>query len=261
MSTENLTHQPAITLDKHKITDMILVSTSKLMVSIFEQRKIILLDCGSGQVLSEIALHEKPRCLCLTSSHLAATTLVNNKISFITINESILEAASTINVDVNVHGIATLWNNFVISYDPPGVKVISKDGAVIHKLDNKTAGREVFKNPRRIATTPDDSIYVTDWERHELTRLDPSLTILQTFSGSMLKGPHGINESLNKDQLLVCCRGNNSVVLIRPSTNSMTVLLGKQHGIERPQSVCFCKEQKKLYVAPYGDRVLVYQLS
>jgi len=147
----------------------------------------------------------------------------------------------------------------VVSYHPPGVKIISKDGAVIHKLDNTTAGREVFKNPRWIATPSDDSIYVTDWGTHEITRLNSTLTIIQTFSGPMLNTPHGII-ALNRDQLLVCNKNNNNILLIRPSTNSMTVLLDKQHGIEWPQTICFCKEQKKVYVGQYRE-ILVYQLT
>jgi len=164
-------------------------------------------------------------------------------------------------VDVYVMGVAAYNNNLVFAYDPPGVKMISKDGAVIHKLDNTTAGREVFKSPRWVATTL-DSIYVTDFGTHTITRLDASLTIVQTFSGPMIKNPHGIM-SLNRDQLLVCNKTiNSNIVLIRPSTNSITVLLNKQHGIKSPKSLCFSKQQK-LYIAPGGETtsVLVYKLT
>ena len=138
-------------------------------------------------------------------------------------------------------GIAAYQNNFVVSFhDPPGVRIISKDDAVIHKLDNTTAGREVFKEPRWIATTSDDSIYVTDWGTDEITRLDSSLIILQMFSGSMLSAPHGII-SLNRDQLLVCNKFNNNILTLRPSTSNITILLDKQHELENQLSLCFCK--------------------
>jgi len=240
---------------------MVLVSPNKLLLSIFVDKKVVLVDSASHKVLSEIVLQDNPRYVCMTSAHLAATTLVNKQIQFIKVNGSSLEAETTVNVDVDVIGIAAYQNNLVVSHgSPPGVKIISQDGAVIQKLDNITAGREVFKNPRWIATTSDDSIYVTDWGTNEITRLDSNLTILQTLSCDMLKAPHGII-SLNREQLLVCNFDNSSVVLVRPNRNSFTDLLGKQHGIENPYSLCFCKEQKKLYVAPYGDKVLVFQLS
>jgi len=139
----------------------------------------------------------------MTSAHLAATTLVNKHIQFLKLHGSSLKADTTVNVDVDVIGIAGYKNNLVVTYDPPGVRIISKDGTLIHKLDNTTAEREVFNNPRWIVTTSNGSIYVTDWGTDEITRLDCSLTILQTFSGSMVKSPCGII-NLNRDQLLVC---------------------------------------------------------
>jgi len=240
---------------------MVLVSSNQLLLSIFEDKKVVLVNGGSHQVLSEIVLQDKPLIICMTSAHLAATTLVNKQFQLIKVNGITLEAQTAVNVDVNVIGIAGYKNNMVVSYDRPGVKIISKDGAVIHNLDNTIAGREVFKNPRCIATTSDDSIYVTDWGTHKITKLNSSLTILQTFYGSMLNAPHGLI-SLSRDQLLVCNKLNDNIMMmIRPSTNSMTVILEKQHGIKSPQSICFCKEQKMMYVAPFGEKILVYQLS
>jgi len=239
---------------------MVLVSSNKLLLSIFVDKKVVLVDSESGQVLSEIVLQDNPRYVCMTSAHLAAATLVNKNIQFLKVHGSSLKADTTVNLDVNVMGIAAYQDNLVVTYDTSGVRIISKDGTLIHNLDNTTAGREVFKKPRFIATTSDDSIYITDWETHEITRLDSILTILQTFSGSMLKSPCGMI-ALNRDQLLVCNHSNNNILLIRPSTRNMTVFLENQNELKTPLSICFCKEQKKLYVALNADRVLVFQLS
>ena len=246
-------------MDQQKIQDIVLVSQDKLLVSTRE-RTLMLVDSGSGQVLSKIALQDKPRYMCMAEPHLAATTLANKTIQFIQINANKLMRYTTLNVDVDVFGIAAHNNNLVVTYEPPGVKIISKVGKAIHTLDNTTARRVVFRSPGWIAITPDDSIFVTDRGTNEITRLDSNLVILQTFSGNMLKIPRGLL-TLNRDQLLLCSMNNNRILLLRPSTNSMTVILEKQHGIERPQSVCFCKEQKKLYVSSDSDgRVLVYQM-
>jgi len=140
-------------------------------------------------------------------------------------------------------GIATQGKNLVVSYDHPGVKIISKEGAMIENLDNATAGEEVFEKPRWITTAIDDSIYVTDWGTHKVIRLDSRLTILQTFSGPMPNAPCGII-ALNRDQLLVCSFHNNSIVLIRPSLDNKKVILETQHGIEKPYSICYCREKR-----------------
>ena len=262
LTTAKLEQRPSIQLGKQTIQDMVLVSPNRILLTVPEQSKVILVNTESGQVLSEIVLKEKPKFLCMISENLAATTLSNKTIQFIQVNDTTLMTDSTTNVDVInvVYGIASYSNNLVVSHKRPGVRIITKDGRTIRNLDNTTTGREVFKEPRWITTTYDGSIYVTDWGTDEITRMNSSLTILQTFSGDMLKGPHGII-SLNKDQLLVCSYRNDTIVLIRPSTNSMTVLLDKQQGIKEPLYICFCKEQKKLYVSPKADTILVYKLT
>jgi len=260
MSTVKLEQQPSIHLGRQVIDDMILFASNELLLVVPEQRKVILVQSGSGKALAELVLQEKPKFICKINANLAATTFMTKTIQFIQVNQNKLKADSTTNVDVNVYGIASYRHNLVVSYHPPGVKIISKDGKTIHMFDNTTAGRDVFMNPRWIATTSDGSIYVTDWGKHTITRLDSSLTILQTFSGAILKAPHGIT-SLNKDLLIVCSWDNSSFVLIRPSTNIMMVILNKPSGTDRPRYICFCKEKKKLYAAPNADRILVYKIT
>jgi len=257
--------QPNVQLGSEKlnIIDMTGVSGNKSLLTVSNKRKLLLLDNKTDTVLSEIVLNAKTRSTCMIDSQQAATALANKKIQFIKVKDNTLEDEKLLDVDVDVMGIVSFKNTIVVSsHNPPGVRIISKDGAVIHNMDNTTIGREMFKKPRRITATSDDSIYVADWGTHEITRLDSSLTILQKFCDPLFESPCGII-ALNRDQLLVCSFGNNSIVQIRPSTNSMTVLLDKQHGIQKPQSFCFCKKQKKLYVAP-GDEttsVLVYKIT
>ena len=256
--------EPDLQLSNEKIEmgDMIKVSDDKILFMAKTKSKLILLDSKTETVLSEIVLKGKPRFMCMGDANQVATTLSSKKVQFLNIKDDKLIDDSILDVDVHMMGVAAYNNHLVVSYDPPGVRIISKGGAVIHKLDNTTTGREVFKNPRYIATTADGSIYVTDWGMNNITRLDSNLTLLQTFSGLIVNGPHGII-ALNRDQLLVCNKRNNNILLIRPSTNSMTVLLDKQHGIQKPQSFCFCKKQKKVYVAPIGETtsVLAYKLT
>ena len=256
--------QPDVLLgnEKHDIVDMTAVSCHKIILSSKNRKKVVLVDTITDTVLSDIVLKAQPRFICMTGSQQAATTLDNNKIQFIKVNDTLLIDDSILDVDVDVFGIAPHNNNIVVSYSaPPGVQIISKIGTVIHKIDNTTAGREMFNKPRYIATTSDGSIYVTDWETNKIIRLDATLTILHTFAWPILGRPHGIF-SMNRDQLLVCNKQKNNIVLIEPSKSSMTVILVKQHGVEKPCSICFCMEQKKLYVAPYNvtSSILVYKL-
>ena len=171
MTSTKLKQEPNIQLHKHVISDMVLVATDQLLLSIREQCKV----SESGQVLSEIVLQDTPGYICVASASLAATTFLNKTIQFVQVNKTTLQTDSTTNVDVNAYGIASYRNHLVVSYiHPPGVKIISKDGTTIRNLDNTTAERDVFKFPRCIATSSDGSIYmyVTDWGTDEITRLD-----------------------------------------------------------------------------------------
>ena len=101
-------------------------------------------------MLSEIALQDQPRIMCKAETHIAAVALVNKRIQFIKLNGSTLKEGLVLNLNIDVYGVAAHNDNRVVSHDPPGLQIISRNGAVIHKLDNTTAGREVFKSPRWI---------------------------------------------------------------------------------------------------------------
>jgi len=266
MSSAKLKQQLSIQL-KIKTCDvshMVPVSTNNLhvLMSMNEQSKVTLVDIRSGQLLHEIKLQGKPWAVCMTSANLAAITLDNKAIQFMQVNETTLKMDSTMKIDVDVVGIAAHGDNLVMTHAPPGVRIISKDGAVIHKLNNELAGREIFKAPLYIATTSDGSIYISDMRFNKVTRLDPSLKILQTFFGPMLNVPRGII-SLNRDQLLVCSR--NTIAEIRPSIHSMTDLMRKEERLESPLTLCFFSKQKNICVASATDkgtdRILVYNLE
>ena len=239
---------------------MTAVSGDKILLTSYKEKKVLLVDSKTDTVLSEIVLQAKPQSICMVESQQAATTLNTKQIQFLKVKETRLTTDGVLDVDVDVRGIAAHKNNIVLSYSSPaGVKIISKKGKVIHTLNNTRAGRKVLKEPECIATASDDSIYVTDWRTNKITRLDSSLTILYTIAWPMLDDPCGII-SMNRDQLLVCNYDN--IVLIELSSSSMTVILDKQHGVERPCSICFCKEQNKLYVAPVVEtfNIMVYKL-
>jgi len=239
-------------------------------------KDILLVDRRTGTVLAEIQLEYDPQQICLIGDNLAAAALnikpsyyrdsIQHKIKFITLNENSLHCDRNIDLKYNITGIARHGNNNLVTsfdYYQAGVEIMSTNGAVIHRLDNGAAGQELFTNPGCLTTSPDGSVFVFDSESppsptYQVLKLDSRLNIQQTISSSLLESPHGLF-AINNDQLLFC--NTNSVVLIRPSTCDITVLLGEKQGIKNPTSIAFCKTQKKLFVAtwePY-DVVMVYK--
>jgi len=81
--------------------------------------------------------------------------------------------------------------------------------------------------------------------------MDRDLRITRTFSSPMLKQPQGI-VSKGTDQLLVANLKGNSIVDLNPTNGTVTPLLGRADGIQKPQAVAWCPASKKLYVGRDG---------
>jgi len=265
VSATTLVPLPNLTLETEtlKVFCMTLVSEDKILFSDAINKKIILFDKCNGKQFSEILLRASPRIIYMVDNSQAVASTSDKYIQWINIPSNVLTTDSEIKVDVEIYGLTCRGDNFVVAHEsPPGVAIIGKDGKVIHKVDNVISGRKLFENPRCITTPSDGSIYVTDRGTRQIFRFDACLTVLQSFSGELLSYPLGIIY-INRDQLLVCNKDDDNIILIRPSSNSMTVLLDKQHGIECPTSLGFCKEQKKLYISSLGqlNSVLVFKLT
>jgi len=258
-----------------KSTDHVIVlSVTRLLVS--SGKDILLVDRRTGTVLDLIRLQNDPQQICWIGDNKLAAALKNNESTFsrgpkqpmikiIKIDQNSLHSYGDIDFKYNIKGIARHGNNnLVTSFDyPAGVEIMSTGGAVIHRLDNKVAGQELFMNPSCLTTSPDGSVFVFDSESwssptYKVIKLDSCLNIQQTISSPLLESLRGLF-AINNDQLLFC--NEKSVVLIRPSTSDITVLLGEKQGIKNPTSIALCKTQKTLFVAtrePY-EVVMVYK--
>jgi len=104
-------------------------------------------------------------------------------------------------------------------------------------------------------------VFISDSGKHTITKVDAQLNLLQTFTSPLLQTPYGIT-AVTEDQILVCSQDNNSLLLLQPSTNTVSALLGKNDGIEWPHSLAYCTDQKKLFVAQVSTGTIhVYQIE
>jgi len=158
-----------------------------------------------------------------------------------------------------VLGITSSRNTLVVSYrKKPWLEKVSMDGKVLQQFDMK-GNPQHFQFPDFMCTTPDGSDMNTDPKM--ITQVDASLNIIQTFTSPLLKWPHGIT-AVRDDQILVCNQENHSIVLLQPSTNTMSTLLGKEDEIERSYSLTYCPYGKKLFVASSSAEIInVYQIA
>jgi len=264
LTQATLKRQPGIQLPEGKsvIVDLAVVSPDILLVCNLGNKCVQLLDCLKGKVVSEVELQDCPWRICLTGRNTAAVQVGDKKIQMILMKGKTLTKGRELTVSGDMCGLTSSRNSPVVSHwNQPWLEVISKDGNVLHQFDKSGTSKQ-FKFPFFICTTPGGSVFISDSGTNSITKVDAQLNILQTFTSPLLQGPHGIT-AVTEDQILVCSRGNHSLLLLQPSTDTMSILLGKDDGIEKPYSLTYCPGMKKVYVAAAAkiDTIKVYQMS
>ena len=143
-------------------------------------------------------------------------------------------------------------SHLVVTYPDPGrVEMMTIDGRVIDARDNQKTGNYLFQYPNYIAISNRRGIYVSDLTTRTITQMDRTLHITQIFTSPMLTSPYGI-VSVGTDQLLVADKDSDSIVVLNPTSGTVTPLLGQADGIQQPWAVAWCPASKKLYVGSWG---------
>jgi len=244
------------------ITDLAVVSQDTLLVCNEDEYKVDLVSSQTGKVLSQLQLQGEPWRMCLVGRDRAAVTLGwAQKVLLIKIKGNTLVKDKVLNVSDDVRGITTSGDNLVVTYNKqPWLEVITTDGKVLHQF-HSTGKTQHFKYPDFITTSPDGTLWVSDKGNNTITKMDASLTILQMFTSPLLHWPCGIT-AVTEDEILVCSEGNNSLVLLQPSTNTMSTLLGKDDRVAYPYSLTYCPQERKLFVTPFeSDSIQVFKFT
>ena len=186
--------------------------------------------------------------MCLAYENTAAVCVGLDKIQMIQVKDKKLTLGRVVTVGKYLLGITSSSNYLVVSYSQrPWIEKVSMDGQSLEKFDNGRNPKH-FKHPEFMCTVSDGSVFISDRDTKMITKLDANLKILQKFKSRLLKDPHGII-SVTEDQILVCSQQNHSIVMLQPSTNTMSTLLGVEDQISCPYSLTYCPDQKKLFVA------------
>jgi len=216
----------------------------------------------TGKVLSQLDLEDGPLRVCLVGRDRAAVTLRwVQKVQLMKIKGNKLVKDKVLKVSYSVYGITTSGDNLVVTYiEQPWLEVITTDGKVLHQF-HSTGKTQHFEFPDFITTSPDGTLWVSDCDNNTITKMDARLNILQTFTSPLLQSPHGIT-AVTEDEILLCSLGNNSLVLLQPSTNTMSTLLGKDDGIEEPYCLTYCQQERKIFVSPVRtDSIQVFKFT
>jgi len=244
------------------IEDMTVVTPDTLLVSNRSKKCVQLVDSRQGQVLSEVQLQGAPGRMCLTDRNTAAVVIWGQKkIQMIQMKDNTLTLGKVLTVIEDIQAITSSRNSLVVSYDKlPWLEVISIDEQVLNQFD-RTGNPHLLKNPAFMCTSPDESIFISDYGTNKITKVDAQLNILRRFTSPLLQDPRGIT-ARTEDEILVCSRENNSLVLIQPSTNKISTFLEKNDWLDRLYTLTYCPDKKKIYIAPSRvGTIEVYQIT
>ncbi|XP_052778868.1 uncharacterized protein LOC128216349 [Mya arenaria] len=210
-----------------------------------------LVDSENNKLVSEVNLPGQPWDLCLLPGDRAAVTLPHvDKIQFVSTQGNVtLQRA--VNVAGCCCGIDVCDDNLIVSFVNPGyVVLMDMKGKVKNSVDKDTSGKPLFEYPEyltvtRVSQTP--VIFISDWGTNTISRLSISLEVVQTYQDPILDSPRCL-AALGDNQLLVCGRDSNNILLLDTLTGEITQQLGKKEGIEMPYSVAYCSLRKMMFV-------------
>ena len=233
-----------------EIFDIAVVSDTRLLVIVYLNKRVILVNSQTGGTVAKVSLKSNPRSVCMFNNIMAVVTLSDKSLQFININGDILELGRSFRLNGDVCGVARSEDKIVVSYgSPPWLQVLSMDGTIMHTFNTRAAGGDEVKWPVFIATNADGMVYVSDLDKSTFKQLDSNLHVIRTYSDPILQDPRGII-CVSADQVLVCSLNNHKILLLCPSTGAMTSILGQQDGIKEPWALTYSPSQKKLYVVP-----------
>ncbi|XP_052778794.1 uncharacterized protein LOC128216264 [Mya arenaria] len=232
-------------------TSLALLPGGRLLLIDRDNTSVKMVDTNSNKLVSQIKLSSWPWDLCLLPGDKAAVTLpMEGDIQFVSTKGEVT-LQGIIKVGVQCRGIDFCDDNLIVSFIAQGkVVLMDVNGTFRKSVDKDRNGTPLFHCPYFLTVTRDGrtpAIYVSDSDTSIITKLSISLEVLQTFKDPSLTEPYGLS-IVGDNQLLVCWRESNNIVLLDTSTGKITQLLGKVEGIERPYSVANCKTQKRMFV-------------
>ncbi|WAR02099.1 TRI33-like protein [Mya arenaria] len=228
----------------------------------FGSCSVKILDTKRNRTVSQLQMDSYPWQLCLVTPTKAAVTLPRKAtIQFVEINGDALAIQGEIKLDGDCRGVDYHDKKLYVCFkNAKKIEAMSLEGSMIHKIDNKSVGNELFMGPLNVRIVKEKSpcVFVVDRESHTVIKLSLALGVLAKYQDPILKCPHGLDLIGNGD-IAVCGRDTNNIVLIDTAAGTMKTLLGANDGLEKPISVCFLRSQQKMFVgSKKGNYVKIF---
>jgi hypothetical protein len=239
------------------ITGMTLLTPDLLIITDQDNNAVKMVDTGSQSVSDQLKLDDWPWDITtVTSTELAVTLPVMQKIQLISISSNKLKKRHTVKVVGDCRGISCYQGKLIVSfYNPAKLQILDMNGTILTTID----GKNIFEIPWFI-TCNRSSIYVSDCGMKTVTRLNWQGNVIGSYSG--MSKSRGM--SLSDDgTVFVCDKERNVIEEISGDCSTGKVVL---ENLNDPFTVCWSGETKKLCFSCFSanemDNFLyIYKLS
>ncbi|XP_053396814.1 uncharacterized protein LOC123551332 [Mercenaria mercenaria] len=240
------------------ISGMILLNPDLLIIIDSDNNAVKMVDTSSQSVTDQLQLDTWPwDVTSVTSTELAVSLLNKHNIQFISVSSNKLKKKQTLKVDGVCYGISYCQGKLAVSFvDPAKLQILDISGTILTTVK----GENIFSRPLHV-TTNTNSIYVSDYEKKTITRLNYQGEVIGSYSG--MAQPQGITLS-DDGTVFVCDRVRNVIEEIAGDCSTGKVVL---KDLNAPFAVCWCAETCKLYFScntlqhNYDNFLQVFKLS
>ncbi|XP_052809428.1 uncharacterized protein LOC128237888 [Mya arenaria] len=225
------------------LNGILLLSGDRLLLSDSSNETLKIVDLKTSSLMTEVSVPGRPWGMCHIPGDMVAVS-VTYSIQFLETRGKLI-LGKNIKVDDDCRGVGYHNGSLIISFNGGKLQKIDMEGKVLKKMSNMS-----FKTPWYLKIVGDDqtaAIYVSDFTKFEITKLDINLNILETFKHLALRAPTAITVVGN--QLIICGWASDNIISLDLPSSKMTQLLGKEEGIAAPSCVCYSEQQNKMYVA------------
>ncbi|XP_052809749.1 uncharacterized protein LOC128238173 [Mya arenaria] len=242
-SAQDILVKPSSDNRNCQLSDILLLSEDRLLLSDSTNGTLKIVDLKTSSLMTEVSVPGMPWGMCHIPGDMVAVS-VSHSIQFLETRGKLI-LGKNIKVDDVCRDVGYHNGNLIISFESGKVQKFDMEGNVLTEMSNMS-----FKTPWYLKIVGDDqtaAIYVSDFRKFEITKLDMNLNILETFKHPALCHPRAITAVGN--QLIICGFTSDNIMCLDLPSGKMTQLLGKEEGIARPHCVCYSEQQNKMYVA------------
>lgn len=217
------------------------------------------LDIGLNRVIDHCVLPGEASAICLVGNHEAAVCLFHKQaIQFVSLG-STMSPTRSIQLTHECFGLAYSDGELFVTDEGTQLRVYDLKGKLQRTIVSNQTGSRMFESARHLAVSAKgDLVYVADWYKG-LVCVDKYGVEMFRYLGHELKCCHGVATD-GRGSVFVCGWGSNNVVQLQESGEVLGEVLTDRHGVHLPQSLCFDKKHKKLFVTTYSNSILVYDL-